>query len=142
MQLIQRLGEKNQQHENVATIRAKAVGRHNDNKLRGINSIEESQLSTMSSIEDNEDEQALQNRLVTLRKEVTTMQKKVDDMKAKMEHVRNIQRSSSASAILGGATAGGGAVGVHSRYVMFPFQVAHIMCFSFPTQEVLKTALY
>ncbi len=114
MQLIQRLGEK--QHENVATIRAKAVGGHNDNKLRGVNSIEGAQSSTMSSNEDNEDEIELQNRLVTLRKEVTTMQKKVDDMKTKMGHVRNIQRSSSASAILGSAGAGGaGAVSVHSR---------------------------
>eukprot|EP00985_Skeletonema_marinoi_P011340 scaffold5382_cov116-Skeletonema_marinoi.AAC.6 len=47
------------------------------------------------------EEQALQNRLVTVREEVTTMQKKVDDMKQRMEHVKSIQRSSSASAILG-----------------------------------------
>eukprot|EP00984_Skeletonema_dohrnii_P012003 scaffold4823_cov82-Skeletonema_dohrnii-CCMP3373.AAC.14 len=104
LQLIQRLdtntnGGVNQ--NNVATIRAKAANNNNinnnNNQLRA-NSID----TSVDKIQEVE-EQALQNRLVTLREEVTTMQKKVDDMKQRMEHVKSIHRSSSASAILGGS---------------------------------------
>lgn len=70
---------------------------------------------------DKENE-ALQNRLVALRNEVTSMQKKVDDLKLRMEHIKNIQRSSSATAILGG----GGDLGLR-RYVFILFCL-HILC--------------
>ena len=62
---------------------------------------------------DQQQQQILQNRLDTLRKEVATMKKKVDDMKQRMVHIRNIQRSSSANAILGTAAVAGNDV----RYV-------------------------
>jgi len=81
---------------NVATIRAKAANINNNNNQLRANSIE-----TIGNNIQEMEEQALQNRLVTLREEVTSMQKKVDDMKQRMEHVKSIQRSSSASAILG-----------------------------------------
>ncbi len=125
LQLIQRLSEATSKphHETnaAATNTIRSSANDNTKKLRGVNSIKNIQSS--SSINEKEKEQELlQNRLVTLRTEVTTMQKRVDDMKSRMGHVKSIQRSSSASAILGGGAGGTGAgvgdaraVGVHSR---------------------------
>ena len=113
MQLLQKLDNTN----------ASAVSKTNDNNVGNSQSSNKSYQLRANSKEDSqtteqpqqhvttttEQEAQLQNRLIVLRNEVATMKKKVNDMKQRMIHVKDIQRSSSASVILG-SSAGVGVV--------------------------------
>ena len=117
-----------------AAIRTKEAGGGNTNNNNNNNNHHQLRATSMQvQTEENEQQQQqeLQNRLDTLRKEVATMKKKVDDMKQRMVHIRNIQRSSSANAILGAAAvvpAGNDVRYVTLFWFVFCFSLDNISC--------------
>mmetsp|Transcript_11164 Transcript_11164/g.18413 ORF Transcript_11164/g.18413 Transcript_11164/m.18413 type:complete len:568 (+) Transcript_11164:143-1846(+) len=111
LQLLQRLDNSTIVSKNDnAAIRTKEAGggnnSNNNNNNNNHHQLRATSMQVQTEENDQQQQQILQNRLDTLRKEVATMKKKVDELKQRMVHIRNIQRSSSANAILGTAAAG------------------------------------
>jgi hypothetical protein len=125
LQLIQRL-ESHKKHAAAAAVVA-VTAKEGDKtpSLRASSSLVVQEGGNNHQQEEEEEEQAekiiLQNRLITLRSEVATMQQKVNDMQKRIDHIKDIQRSSSGAEII--AAAGG----VKLRYVSCLFVCLYIL---------------